>query len=287
MVHKKSLRIILCGEDSFSSVVLESLISAGHQIVGVVIPEYDSNAYLRLAKECSGNNIPWIRCRNINSEEVVEWVRQKNPDIGVSAHFTKIIKKDLLSIPSMGFINLHPALLPYYRGATPQHWQIVNGERESAVTVHYINEGIDTGDIIVQERFLIDPEDYVSDLQKKWLKIYQYVVVDALDKIIAGDKPIKQPEIESPYYGILKPEDLILTDEIGTDEALGRIKGFSLPYDGARYGNLVIYRAEKITEPSDEILRMSSGIHRIENIGHILRTRDGALRILKSKEIKQ
>lgn len=66
----------------------------------------------------------------------------------------------------MGFINLHPSLLPEYRGMAPQHWPIINGESKTGVTVHYVDEGTDTGDIILQEEIELLPTDYVYDLQK-------------------------------------------------------------------------------------------------------------------------
>ncbi len=285
-MNRRRLRIIFCGEDGFSSVVLKSLIDAGHEVMGVIIPEYYNKAYLKLVKTCSDNGLPFIRHKNINSDNVVEWVESKKPEIGVSAHFTKIIKHDLLSIPPMGFINLHPSPLPYYRGATPQHWQIVNGERESAVTVHFINEGIDTGDIIIQQKFEIAPTDYVSDLQKKWLKIYPSIVIDAIDRITAGYKPIKQPDIETMYYGPLKPEDMILSKDMSSAELYGRIKGFSLPYAGAIYNDTIIYRAEIITDPGKSVLSLPVGIHKLEDNTAILRATDGALKILKAKELK-
>lgn len=280
-MDRRKLRIIFCGEDGFSSVVLRSLIDVGHEVVGTIIPEYSNNAYLKLAKMCSDNGIPFIREKNINSDKVVEWTESKKPEIGVSAHFTKIIKHSLLTIPPMGFINLHPSPLPYYRGASPQHWQVANGETMSAVTVHYINEGIDTGNIILQVPLEIGPDDYVSDLQKKWLDIYPSIVVDAIKKITDGEASWPQPDIETQYYGILKTEDMILTEEMPVADIYNRIRAFSLPFTGAQYGNVKIFRAEILTDCPDNLARMPMGICSSEDGKLYLKCKDGILKLKK------
>lgn len=280
-MNPQNVDIVFCGEDGFSAVVLKSIIEAGHNVKGVIIPEYTNMAYLKLARLCKDNDIPYVRSKNINSKEVTDWVAQLQPQIGISAHFTKIIKKKLLSLPSLGFINLHPSPLPYYRGATPQHWQIANGETSSAVTVHYINEGIDTGDIVVQEKFDIAFTDYVADLQKKWLKIYPEIITRAIDKVIAGEKPIRQPDIKTHYYGILKPEEMVLTDEMSVVEIYNRVRAFSLPYSGAQYGDVRIFNGEIVDEFIQDISEMPLGIC-CDNEGRMfLKCKDGVLRVLK------
>ena len=104
------------GEDSFSAVVVESLIKAGHEIAVVVIPKYNSNAYLRLYSLVERYGLKWILEKDINSPIVVAAVENARPDIGILVHFAKIIRDGLLKCASMGFINFHPSRLPYYRG---------------------------------------------------------------------------------------------------------------------------------------------------------------------------
>ena len=117
-----------------------------------------------------------------------------SPDLIVTAHFGKVIeKKEIIDIPRLGWLNLHPSLLPYYRGMAPQHWPIINGESETGITAHYMDQTADTGDIILQRKVKIMPDMYVSDLQLEFLKIYKTIVVDAI-KLIQQDKytPTKQ-----------------------------------------------------------------------------------------------
>ncbi|MCD8242601.1 MAG: hypothetical protein LUD38_02155, partial [Parabacteroides sp.] len=135
------LRIAFFGEDSFSTVILNSLIKAGHEICLVVTPYYDNVVYKRLELICNRNGIRFYRTKKINSDQTASVLKEANPQLCVISHFERLIKKQLLDIPPMGFINLHPSLLPEYRGMAPQHWPIINGESKTGVTVHYVDEG--------------------------------------------------------------------------------------------------------------------------------------------------
>ena len=175
----------------------------------VLSPWYDNLVYKKLEFTSLKNNIPFKRYKEINSEEVFQYVKSCTPDLCVIAHFEKLIKIPILEIPKLGFINLHPSLLPFYRGMAPQHWPIINGEQETGISVHYVDAGIDTGDIIVQERIPISEDMYVSDLQNQWLQIYSHIVLDAINRIINNYPPVKQPANGS-YYGKIKAEQFIL-----------------------------------------------------------------------------
>lgn len=243
-MERKPLRIVFWGEDAFSNIILNSLIEAGHQVKLVVTPYYENVIYKRLEVTCNKYGIQHIRPKKINSQEVCDAVRQANPDLCVISHFERLIKEPLLSIPPMGFINLHPSLLPNYRGMAPQHWPIINGEKEAGMTVHYVDEGTDTGDIIVQRRFPLNDEMYVSDLQKIWMANYKTIMVEAIDNILNGKPVVVQRHLEGSYYGKLKKEQCQINPEGSIRDAYNLIRGVSLPYFGARYEDkYIIYRA--------------------------------------------
>ena len=136
----KSLNIVFFGIDGFSNVVLNSLVESEHKVLLVITHPYDDKAFKSLSSTCDKNNIPIIKANKINSDEVVSRVRKCSSDLCVIAHFERIIRSELLGIPKLGFINLHPSLLPYYRGLAPQHYPIINGEKEVGITVHYVDE---------------------------------------------------------------------------------------------------------------------------------------------------
>jgi len=175
-----NLTIVFFGEDSFSNIVLTSLIEAGYNIPLVLSPLYDNNIHKRLESTARNNNIEYMREKEINSEAVSRKIKNIKPDLLVTAHFQKLLKNELINLPSIGCLNLHPSLLPLYRGMSPQHWPIINGDKKTGITVHFIDEGIDTGKIVLQREIELTESMYVSDLQLIWAKEYQTIMCDAI-----------------------------------------------------------------------------------------------------------
>ena len=277
------MNIVFFGEDSFSDVILNSLIDAGHQVKLVITPYYENLIYKKLEYTCSEKQIRFERCKKINSEETCQLVRDANPDLCVISHFERLIKKDLLKIPKLGFINLHPSLLPEYRGMSPQHWPIINGDKEAGITIHYVDEGTDTGDIILQRRFPLRGNEYVKDLQKMWMREYKTIMVEAIDKILNGDETIKQSHLEGSYYGRLTEEDCQIDINGTVQQAYNLIRGVSMPYHGAQIGNIVVWKAH-FYEGSDTH-SLPIGVHLESPIGNVIKFKDGILFIDKYKQL--
>ena len=201
---KESLNIVLFGIDGYSNIVLTSLVNSRHSVKLVVCHYYDDEAFKQIKATCVSHNIPIMQVKTVNCSEVASKVKEACPDICVIAHFERIIKKDLLEIPPMGFINLHPSLLPYYRGLAPQHWPIINGEKETGITVHYVDEGTDTGDIILQKRISIGEDMYVAELHSIWKELYKTIVIEAIEHILSGQPCLSQPKGEGSFYAKMK-----------------------------------------------------------------------------------
>ena len=104
---------------------------------------------------CEGLNIPYRFMTSSDDEGLLSWLREKNPDLIIVFSMSQLLKKGVFSIPRLGTINLHPSFLPEYRGPNPDVWQYINMEEYPGVTVHYVDEGEDTGDIICQDRMHI------------------------------------------------------------------------------------------------------------------------------------
>lgn len=283
------LNIVFWGEDSFSNVVLNSLIQAGHHVKLVISPWYDNLIYKRLEFTCHKLDIPFERYPKINSEEVFQRVKSFTPDLCVIAHFEKVIKSPILEIPKLGFINLHPSLLPQYRGLAPQHWPIINGEKETGVSVHYVNAGLDTGDIIIQERILIGKDMYVSDLQNEWIKVYPHIIINAIERILKRHPVVKQSALEGSYYEKLKAEQCQIKLTAGCQSTYNLIKGVSSPYHGAQFDDIIIWKAHY--PDSDDTKKIvnkysTNGAYLQTEFGDFLRLPDGVLIIDKYKNVQ-
>lgn len=116
------------------------------------------------------NNVEYFKHKNINSQEFIEKIKTFNCDLFVSMSFNQIFKNEIINIPKYKSINCHAGKLPFYRGRNVLNWVLINDEKEFGITVHFIDEGIDTGDIILQRTFKItDEDDYNSLLNKAYI----------------------------------------------------------------------------------------------------------------------
>ncbi len=134
-----------------------------------------------------GKNIKSFEIENPNSQKFINKLRKLNPDIIVN-QCQSIIKRELLQVPKIGVINRHNALLPKNRGRLTPFWVLYNEEKKTGVSIHFVEEGIDSGDIIVQKKYNIDSKDTFSSLVKKNYNIAPRAMLKALDKLEKGEK---------------------------------------------------------------------------------------------------
>jgi methionyl-tRNA formyltransferase len=104
-------------------------------------------------KIAADHSIPIFHCQNINDQASQDFIQQFNPDLIISAYFSQILKKEIISLPKIGILNVHPGWLPSYKGAMAYFWVLKNGGDRGGVTVHWIDEGIDTGDVLARRSF--------------------------------------------------------------------------------------------------------------------------------------
>lgn len=123
------------------------------------------------------------RVSDINSKESISLLREIKPDIIISALFSQIIKREVINIPKLGVINLHPAYLPNYKGINPTFWAMANGEKYSGATIHYIDNDIDTGPIIERIKILIDQSDTEDKLYWKCVNLGSKLLIKSIAKI--------------------------------------------------------------------------------------------------------
>ena len=204
------MRIVYFGNNPRGVQCLEAISRAGFEISAVVThhgarDEGDGGSVLPIAEKLA---VPMFTPRDVNSEEFVSTIRGLKPDLLILAGYNPFLKKGLLSIPAKGAINLHGGLLPYYRGGSPINWQIINGETIGACAIIYVDEGIDTGDIIKQESYPIGPDETAGDATRKTLEIFPRLLLETLREIKENRVTfIKQDTSLGAYYCKRYPQD--------------------------------------------------------------------------------
>ena len=142
--------------------------------------------------------------KSINSKSFIEYIKSNKIDLIISIAAPKIFKKQLLNTPKFGCINYHSALLPKYRGRQPLFWALYNNEKETGVSIHEMNEKIDDGPILIQEKFLISKKDSLHSLYLKSLEIGPKVLLKAINIIDRQDITRIENKSNNNYYSFPK-----------------------------------------------------------------------------------
>ena len=200
------MKIVFMGTPDFSVGALEALVAAGHEVTAVVTqPDKAKGRSGQMqfppVKECAlKHNIPVFQPVRVKAPEAVEQLRKYEADIFVVAAFGQIVSKEILTMPRLGCVNIHASLLPKYRGASPINWCIINGEKETGVTIMQMDEGVDTGDILTTVTVPIADDETAESLFEKLSKEGAELIVDTLPKLERGEiTPIRQNDAESSH----------------------------------------------------------------------------------------
>lgn len=216
---------------------LEYLIEQGEDIRAVfALPDRRKEIiwYKSVKETALKHGIPVYQPRKVSSPTYVRILRRIKPDIIFSISWRQMLSREILEIPKMGCINLHGSLLPKYRGFTPVIWAIINGEKKTGVTLHYMNEKPDAGDIIAQKEVEISPEDTGKTLYDKITEAGLQLFKETFPKIKNGTASrIPQNEEEATYFGRRKPEDGIIDWNKSSIELYNWVRALMYPYPGA------------------------------------------------------
>ena len=223
-------RIVFMGTPSFAADVLEGLISAGYNIVLVVSQKDKEVGRKKIltpskVKEMALKyNLPVFTPDKIRKEylEILKY----EPDLIITSAYGQIIPKELLDYPKYKCINTHASLLPKYRGGAPIQRAIINGEKETGMTIMYMNEKMDEGDILVQEKIDIDIKDNNTTLFDKLSKLALKMLLELLPKLFNGDiNPISQDHNQASYAYNLNKEDEFISFNNKTLDVYNHIRG--------------------------------------------------------------
>lgn len=204
------MKILFMGTPGFAVPCLESLIKAGHNICGVFTqPDKPKGRGHKLTappvKEVAiKNNIEVFQPDKIRNAETLSIIKSLEPEIIVVVAYGKILPKEIIDYPKYGCVNVHASLLPKYRGAAPIQWSIINGEKTTGVTTMYMNEGLDTGDMLLKSSTIINDDETSGDLHDRLSFIGADLILKTLNEISKGTiKRKKQNDDEASYSTML------------------------------------------------------------------------------------
>ncbi len=193
-------KILFIGMPDMALICLHKLANKGINIVGVVPPAKNDSTYKTMVDTAQKLGIEVFDYNiSLSDKGFLQRIKNLDADLGVVASFNKKLPKELLQLTKDGFINLHPSKLPDYRGANPYSHVIINGEEESAITLHFMDENFDTGDIISQYRFNLDLNETMGTLFYRTNQMCASMLYEALDYYENHTFPRKPQPTEGNY----------------------------------------------------------------------------------------
>lgn len=228
-------------------------------------------------------NVPYKKFKKINDEENVKIIKEIDPDYIFVIGLSQLVKDEIINAARKGVVGFHPAPLPKYRGRATNVWQQLLGIKESAVSVFFIDDGIDSGDILAQEPYYIGENDYCQDVLDK----IDEAAIIAMRKVLIGLRddtlmPVKQNDEEATYTLKRSPEDGLIDWNQSIRDIHLLIRAISRPYPGAYSmydgkSKIVIYKAEILE--NKKYIGFNGQIAELRKDGFDVVCKDGLLRV--------
>jgi methionyl-tRNA formyltransferase len=233
------IRIVFMGTPEFAVPSLRALIESGHEVVAVVTqPDRPKGRKRELTPppvkaEALQHGIPVFQPEKLRRSDTIEELSKLMPDLIVTAAYGQILPKSVLDIPRLGCINVHASLLPRYRGGAPIHYAVMNGDPVTGVTIMYMAEGLDTGDMISKVEVSITDEDTTGTMFAKLSEAGAELVKETLPRLIRGDIQAEpQAEELATYSPNIQREDERIRWNRPARELFNHIRGLN-PFPGA------------------------------------------------------
>lgn len=234
----KNLRIVFMGTPDFAVTILDNLVNNNYNVVGVITApdkpagrgrKMNESSVKKYAKEKS---LVILQPTNLKSDEFNKTLQSLKPDIQIVVAF-RMLPKIVWQLPKFGTFNLHASLLPEYRGAAPIHWSIINGETKTGVTTFFIDDKIDTGEIILQDSTDIVEHETVGSLHDKLMFLGADLVIKTVDLIQSGNiRTTKQPELEEKSAPKLNADNTRIDWSLPINNVYNKIRGLN-PFPSA------------------------------------------------------
>lgn len=279
------MRLGYFADGPWSHLALEKLIADEEFSLQFICARFD-NPDPVLRKKAEEYGVPFLVHQNINSSEFLGEIHRFNCDIYVSMSFNQIFRSEIISKTPNGIINCHAGKLPFYRGRNVLNWALINGEKEFGVTVHYVDDGVDTGDIIVQETYEITQED---DYETLLTRSYGYCadnLYKALRKFLAGEvETVRQTDIHPTgfYCSQRKVGDEILEWNQTSTDIFNFVRSICKPGPQARTflngEEIMVNKVELIAE-APTYKGVPGAVLGVDSLGFVVKTADSFVRVV-------
>src|SRR5512138_971524 len=233
------MRVVFMGTPEFAVPPLAALAAAGHELAAVVAqPDRPAGRGQALREPATkgwarARGIPVLQPEKVRDGRLAAELAALRPDVVCVAAYGRILGKDLLTLAPYGALNVHGSLLPRWRGAAPIQWAIASGERETGVTIMQMDEGLDTGDLLLQRALAIGPEDTAETLAPRLAALGGEALVAALALLERGALvPVRQDPAQATLAPILEKEHGRVDWTAPAARIADRLRGFS-PWPGA------------------------------------------------------
>jgi len=247
-----------------------------------IVPRYDTQD--PVLREWAGKiGVDYLLLKNVNSYESLELLKRYQADLFISMSFNQILKRDILNMSPKGFINCHAGELPYYRGRNILNWALINDAKQFGVTVHYVDEGVDTGDIIVQEVKPITDEDTYATLLDRAVVLCANLLMESVVQIHKGRVVRRRQNDIHPvgFYCCNRSEgDEWIDWNWSSRRIFNFVRSISSPRPSARTlynGKVVAVHAVSLIENAPEYIGTPGEIVGLSNGGLIVKTGDSTI----------
>lgn len=231
------MRSVLFAYHDIGCEAIRTLHKMGEEICAIFTHQDDpsENLWFGSVMKCAKDfGIPVYAPESPNHPEWIEKIQTIRPDIIFSFYYRKLVCDDILLIPPKGGFNLHGSLLPKYRGRTPVNWAIIQGEKETGVTLHYMVKKPDAGDIVCQKKVPVAETDTALTLYKKFVPLTRSILVESVPLLAQGTAPrIPQDESKATLFGGRKPEDGKIDWTTPSQSIYNLVRAVTHPYPGA------------------------------------------------------
>ncbi len=239
------MRIAFIGTVEFSKKALQRLLDIEANIVAVITKEKSefNSDFADLTPICESNKIPYKYVQDINHVENINWIKIYKPDIIFCFGWSSLLKKEILNLAPYGVLGYHPALLPKNRGRHPIIWPLVLGEQETGSTFFFMDEGVDSGDILSQEKIPVFYEDNAFFLYNKIINTALDQIENFLPNLIEGNfKKISQDHSKATFLRKRTKFDGIIDFSKSSREIYNLVRALTRPYIGAH----VLYKKQEV-----------------------------------------